>query len=134
MRLFRAAFLPLIAAVALVATACVPPPDGGGGSTTNLSPFAVATADPTTGQAPLLVQFSPAGSTDPDGFIESYSWNFGDGSPLSTVPNPVHTYAAGGTFNDKLTVTDDDFQTTTGAVYSYRSGDSEVAADALAQG
>jgi PKD repeat protein len=116
MRLFRAAFLPLIAAVALVATACVPPPDGGGGSTTNLSPFAVATADPTTGQAPLLVQFSPAGSTDPDGFIESYSWNFGDGSPLSTVPNPVHTYAAGGTFTATLTVTDDGGKTANAAV------------------
>lgn len=114
MKVYRAALLPLVAVIALVASACVPPPDGGGG--TNLAPFAVATADPASGQAPLLVSFSPAGSLDPDGFIEEYKWNFGDGSPVSTVPNPVHTYNTGGTFTATLTVTDDGGATATTAV------------------
>jgi PKD repeat protein len=35
----------------------------------------------------------------------SYSWNFGDGSPVSTQQNPTHTYTASGTFNVCLTVT-----------------------------
>ena len=115
MNLRRVSVLSLFCAVALVAGACVPPPDGGG-STSNLAPVAVASADPATGQAPLLVQFSPAGSTDPDGFIESYRWNFGDGSPVSTVPNPSYTYTAGGTFTATLTVTDDGGRTANAAV------------------
>jgi PKD repeat protein len=35
----------------------------------------------------------------------SWQWNFGDASPLSTQQNPVHTYAAAGTYNVTLTVT-----------------------------
>src|SRR6266516_3422951 len=44
-------------------------------------------------------------SSDPDGTIASYSWTFGDGA-TSTVQNPSHTYAAGGTYTVTLTVTD----------------------------
>jgi PKD repeat protein len=36
--------------------------------------------------------------------IISYSWNFGDGSPFSPMPNPTHTYATYGTFNVTLTI------------------------------
>lgn len=39
------------------------------------------------------------------GSIVSWSWNFGDASPLSTLPNPSHVYASNGTFNVSLTVT-----------------------------
>ncbi|HEY3339507.1 MAG TPA: PKD domain-containing protein [Propionicimonas sp.] len=42
-----------------------------------------------------------AGST-----ITSYSWNFGDGSPVATGVNATHDYAAGGTFPVTLTITD----------------------------
>jgi len=45
-------------------------------------------------------------STDSDGTIASQSWNFGDGSAASTASNPSHTYAAGGTYQVALTVTD----------------------------
>ena len=63
-------------------------------------------ATPESGAAPLEVQFSSAGSTDPDGTIASYSWDFGDGSPLETTADATHTYAAAGTYTATLTVTD----------------------------
>lgn len=44
-------------------------------------------------------------STDPDGTIASYAWNFGDGSSATTA-TASHTYAAAGTYNVTLTVTD----------------------------
>ena len=37
------------------------------------------TVVPASGPAPLTVQFSAAGSTDPDGSIASFFWQFGDG-------------------------------------------------------
>jgi len=46
-------------------------------------------------------------SSDSDGTIASWSWNFGDGG-MSSTQNPGHTYAAAGTFAVKLTVTDND--------------------------
>ena len=45
-------------------------------------------------------------STDSDGTIASRSWNFGDGTAASTATNPNHTYAAAGTYNVALSVTD----------------------------
>lgn len=45
-------------------------------------------------------------STDPDGTVASRSWAFGDGV-TSSSQNPVHAYAAAGTYNVALTVTDD---------------------------
>ncbi len=74
----------------------------GGG---NKSPVAAVAADKTSGQAPLTVNFSSAGSADPEGGAISYSWDFGDGS-TSTAANPAHTYVANGAYNVKLTVTD----------------------------
>jgi subtilisin family serine protease len=54
----------------------------------------------------LTVAFTDA-STDPDGTVVAWSWDFGDGR-TSTAQNPSHTYAAGGTYSVSLTVTDDD--------------------------
>ncbi len=68
-------------------------------------PTAKATGSPTSGLAPLTVQFSSAGSADPDGDPLLYSWDFGDGTTAS-VANPRHTYAANGTFTARLTVAD----------------------------
>ncbi|MEN3065678.1 MAG: PKD domain-containing protein, partial [Candidatus Methanosuratincola petrocarbonis] len=45
----------------------------------NLAPTARATANPISGYAPLAVIFDGSASTDPDGKILSYSWDFGDG-------------------------------------------------------
>ncbi|MEU5640982.1 carbohydrate-binding protein [Streptomyces milbemycinicus] len=74
-----------------------------GGS--NRNPVAEAAADKTSGQAPLAVRFSSAGSSDPEGGALTYSWDFGDGS-TSTAANPSHTYTANGTYRPTLTVRD----------------------------
>lgn len=59
----------------------------------------------------LNVNFTST-STDADGTIASYAWNFGD-STTSNVQNPSHAYAAAGTYNVALTVTDDKGATNT---------------------
>jgi cytochrome c len=69
-------------------------------------PIASASADPTSGQPPLEVEFSSEGSIDPDGTSLTYEWNFGDGSAPSTDPNPTHTYTTAGTYTATLRVTD----------------------------
>ena len=46
-------------------------------------------------------------STDSDGSVVAWSWNFGD-SGNSTSQNPAHTYSADDTYTVTLTVTDDD--------------------------
>ena len=80
-------------------------------------PIAVATADKTsTSATTLTVQFSSAGSRDPDGGGITYLWDFGDGSPTSTDPNPTHTYAAVGSYRATLTVTDETDKTGTADV------------------
>lgn len=50
-------------------------------------------------------------STDADGTVDSWDWDFGDGEPNSTLQNPVHTYAVNGDYDVTLTVTDDDGDT-----------------------
>ncbi|HET6211162.1 MAG TPA: PKD domain-containing protein, partial [Jatrophihabitans sp.] len=65
---------------------------------------ASASAIPTSGQVPLTVNFTgtASGGTPP----YSYSWNFGDGSALSTAQNPSHTYSTAGTYTATLTAKD----------------------------
>ncbi|MGW2932990.1 PQQ-dependent sugar dehydrogenase [Streptomyces sp. NPDC001156] len=69
------------------------------------SPVAQASADRTSGQAPLKVAFSSAGSSDQDGDALTYSWDFGDGG-TSTVANPTHKYKANGTYTATVTAKD----------------------------
>jgi PKD repeat protein/glucose/arabinose dehydrogenase len=68
------------------------------------APIAVASGEPTSGQPPLTVQFSSAGTRDPDGGTLAYAWTFGDGG-TSTDPNPSHTYTTAGSYTAQLTVT-----------------------------
>ena len=71
------------------------------------SPIAVATATPDSGQEPLTVMFSGLGSTDPEGEMLTYAWDFdGDGTVDSTDPAPTHEYAQTGVYQARLTVTD----------------------------
>ena len=71
----------------------------------NLPPNANSSADRTSGQVPLTVNFSSAGSSDPEGQPLSYSWTFGDGD-TSTAANPSHTYTTAGRYSVRLTVSD----------------------------
>ncbi|MDG4856617.1 carbohydrate-binding protein [Streptomyces sp. T-3] len=81
----------------------------------NRNPIAAAKADKTSGPSPLAVNFSSAGSSDPEGGALTYAWNFGDGA-TSTAANPAHTYSANGTYTAKLTVTDPQGLTGTASV------------------
>ncbi|CAM3594811.1 Thermophilic serine proteinase precursor [Vibrio aerogenes CECT 7868] len=53
------------------------------------------------------VNFDASGSTDGDGSIVSYLWNFGDGTTSASVM-ATHTYAQAGSYQVSLTVTDND--------------------------
>jgi PKD repeat protein len=53
------------------------------------------------------LRFYSSGSTDSDGSIVSYFWEFGD-STNSTSRNPSHVYSEEGTYTVTLTITDDD--------------------------
>ncbi len=82
----------------------------GQGGTSNVSqqvnvqspsaPIAAFTANPITGTVPLTVQFTNQST----GTINSYLWNFGDGT-TATDANPTHTFSSVGTFYVILTVT-----------------------------
>ena len=72
---------------------------------TNEDPAAVFTP-PATPYAGVTAGFTDT-SSDTDGTVVSWSWDFGDGG-VSTDRNPEHVYAAPGTYTVRLTVTDDD--------------------------
>ncbi len=77
----------------------------GRGVTDNTPPVVTASATPTTGTAPVTVNFTGT-ATDPDGDNPlTYAWDFGDGGRATTL-NATHTYTAPGTFTATLTVTD----------------------------
>ncbi|MCG6971287.1 MAG: PKD domain-containing protein [Gammaproteobacteria bacterium] len=66
---------------------------------------------PYTAEVGVAVQFDGSASTDPDGMITSYSWDFGDGTAFGSGVGPVHIYTASGNYTVELTVTDDQGQT-----------------------
>jgi PKD repeat protein len=71
----------------------------------NEAPLAVAAASPSSGAPPLNVLFSGADSSDSDGVIVSYAWDFGDGTS-GTGESTAHTYTAPGVYFVTLTVKD----------------------------
>ena len=72
----------------------------------NLKPTAVITTSNTGGDAPLTISFDGSKSTDTDGSIIQYGWNFGDGSTGSGKA-AQHTFTTKGTYTASLQVTDD---------------------------
>lgn len=71
----------------------------------NAAPIASFIADPTSGGDPLTVNFDASASTDPDGDVLTYSWDFGDGS-TGTGALVDHTYLGLGSYVATLTVSD----------------------------
>ena len=80
--------------------------EGGNSDTTELNyitvvmtPVANFTAEPKSGPAPLLVQFTDTSQGNPG----KYSWRFGDGG-TSTEKHPYHLYTSPGNYTVSLTV------------------------------
>lgn len=72
---------------------------------TNVPPTANA-GGPYSGTVGSAIAFNGAGSTDSDGTISAYAWNFGDGSTPGAGVTTSKTYTTAGTYTATLTVTD----------------------------
>ena len=64
--------------------------------------------------SPLIITFDASSSSDPDGTVERYKWDFGDGN-TATGMIVSHTYSSAGKYNVTLTVTDNNFLSDTKA-------------------
>ncbi len=73
----------------------------------NLPPIAVLNTELDSSEAPLIISLDANESSDPDGQIISYNWDFGDGS-TDTGANVSHTYLNAGIYTVTLTVTDNE--------------------------
>lgn len=70
--------------------------------------------DPVTDKS---IQFDGSGSSDSDGWIMNWTWNFGDGNITTTTNETItHKYSAEGIYTVNLTVTDDDGATNTDTI------------------
>lgn len=87
-----------------------PPP-----SSTNKPPRADAGGDIKV-KVGESVHFDASKSTDPDGTIASYAWDFGDDRD-SDEKEPLHSYATPGVYKVNLVVTDNDGQTDKDVIY-----------------
>ena len=73
----------------------------------NKSPVVRINAEPTVGSAPFTVNFTSAGTYDPDGDALRYAWDFdADGTVDSRRPYPAFTYTENGDYRATLKVTD----------------------------
>jgi PKD repeat protein len=94
----RVAAVPLVILILSLVTAC---------SLLNSPPVADFFVSPDSGSAPLVVSFDASSSSDTDGIIVAYQWEFGDGTTGSGKVK-THTYELPGEYIARLTVTDDD--------------------------
>ena len=98
-------------------TATVEVSDGRGGTGTasatitvstlqNQPPLASFTVTPAAGEAGEVLTFDAQESSDADGVLTSFAWDFGDGS-VGADSVATHTFAIAGVYDVQLTVTDD---------------------------
>jgi PKD repeat protein len=90
--------LALVLGLTELGTAC-----GDGNGPSNTPPAAAFT--PT---CVLLDCTFADGSTDADGQLTAYTWDFGDGTAAAITKDAVHTYGTANTYPVRLTVTDND--------------------------
>jgi PKD repeat protein len=72
---------------------------------TPLAPVAAFTATPTSGYAPLAVQFTDQSTNNPTSWKWEYKLSSGSWTQFSTAKNPAYTFAATGTYGIRLTAT-----------------------------
>jgi serine protease len=77
-----------------------------GVGTSNATPSASFTTSPSISAIDETVSFDASGSTDSDGSIERYEWDFGDGT-AATGETVTHSFDSSGEYTVSLTVTDD---------------------------
>jgi probable HAF family extracellular repeat protein len=97
----------VVATYCVALGACGGGGDGGGGDR-NLAPTAAFEVTPAAGLVPLTVSVDARASTDSDGAISGYLWDFGDGSASVSGVTATHDYAMVGYYTITLGVTDDD--------------------------
>ncbi|WP_445360739.1 S8 family serine peptidase [Microbulbifer sp. EKSA005] len=109
--------------LALITTACGGGGSGGDGGSSkpevNQAPLASFTLSPESGLSPAVVTFDASASSDSDGSINNYHWDFGDGNSASGKDVEHTFYADDDTDQDytiKLTVTDNDGATDTAEI------------------
>ncbi len=85
-----------------VSAAPPPPPE-----TPNQAPSVLFSFAPSEGDVPLVVNFDASASTDPDGRVAAYTWDFGDGEAGEGV-QVEHVYEEAGDYTVTLTLEDDD--------------------------
>ena len=77
----------------------------------------------------LITFYAPSLSYDPDGHVDSYYWNFGDGN-IGTGETVEHSYSSAGNYDVILTITDNDGATDTTlktiTVYPQTTGDINI--------
>jgi PKD repeat protein len=79
----------------------------------NSTPIASFTISPASPKVGDTVTFNASGSSDPDGTIDIYSWDFGVSGATGTGKTANYTYGAAGTYTVWLTVEDNDKNTAT---------------------
>jgi len=87
----------------------------------NQAPTACIEAVPTSGTAPLQVTFRAQCSSDDDGSIQSYNWDFGDGVSTGGIEE-THTYQGPGDYTATLMVIDNEGGSDTDTVTIHVNG------------
>lgn len=73
----------------------------------NQSPNASFNANPTSGEVPLTVTFDATSSSDPNGMVLGYDWDFGD-NHTGSGKTVTHAYENAGTYTVQFTAIDDE--------------------------
>jgi PKD repeat protein len=80
----------------------------------NIAPIISINVSNFSGSAPLTVYFR-GNASDPDGYITSFEWNFGDGSS-DNKKGTSHTYTTAGSYIATFIVTDNNGSTSTKSI------------------
>ncbi len=86
------------------------------GSPEMVEPVAEFSHTPDKPKPGEAITFDAADSNDEDGTIETFAWEFGDGTPLVSGEKVTHTYTSAGEYTVTLWVTDNDGLSTSASI------------------